>query len=213
LGVRLDGETAGDEAGIAVAGAGDVDGDGFDDFLVGAHEESSGGAKAGAAYLLYGSGERLPPSRSLSAAAARLTGEAAYDRAGSAVAAAGDVNGDGFGDVIVGASLHNGPSTDSGAAYLLHGPFYGAIPLSLADAKLVPEPGYTYAGAAVAGTGDVDGDGFDDLAIGARGHDAHGVDAGAAWLVYGPATGAVDLGLADATFLGDAAGDLAGWGG
>ena len=97
---------------------------------------------------------------------------------------AGDVNGDGHDDVLVGAigSLHTGKG---GAAYLVLGPVRGTVKLSDADAVLGGEVYSDWAGCSVSGAADVDADGQDDLLVGASGNDEGGEEAGAAHLVYG----------------------------
>ena len=93
-------------AGSSVASAGDVNGDGFDDLIVGVPRGASGGAVTGEAYVVFGHGggfgdvdlASLDPSQGFV-----LRGAAPYDYAGSSVASAGDVNGDGFDDLIIGA--------------------------------------------------------------------------------------------------------------
>ena len=118
----------------------------------------------------------------LAGAAALLVGEAADDAAGSSVAGAGDVDGDGLADVLVGARDNDAGGTSAGAAYLLYGPLSGQVGLASADARLLGEGSLARAGAAVAGAGDVDGDGAPDLLVGAPGQ---GDAAGAAYLVFG----------------------------
>ena len=99
--LRIDGAAALDQAGASVAGAGDVNGDGLDDLLVGAPER--GPLNAGAAYVVFG--RETPENVNLGALGRdgfRITGAAGGGRAGVAVAGAGDVNGDGLDDVLVG---------------------------------------------------------------------------------------------------------------
>jgi hypothetical protein len=141
----------------------------------------------------------------LSMADAKLVGEAGGDQA-SNVSGAGDVDGDGHDDLLVGAAGNDEGGTTAGAAYLVLGPVTGTLDLSLADAKLVGEEASDYAGAAVAGAGDVDRDGHDDLLVGAPGEYGDGDAAGAAYLVLGPVTGTLDLSLADAKLVGGYAG-------
>jgi hypothetical protein len=133
----------------------------------------------------------------LGRARAALLGEGELDRAGGSLAGVGDVNGDGLGDLLVGA-----PGGD-GAAYLLYGPITGEVDLGRADAMLRSSSEADAAGQAVLGPGDVDGDGYDDLLIGAPEADIGGaMDAGAAYLVRGPLTAGLDLQDADLVLQG-----------
>ena len=179
---RITGEAAGDLAGWSVAAAGDVNGDGFDDLLIGARGESTVGSLSGAAYLLLGP---VTGQVSLTAADAKMVGEAAQDYAGTSVAGVGDVNGDGFDDLMIGAPGNDNPAFDAGAAYLFHGPVAGYHTLDLADAKMIGWDAFDEAGTEVAAAGDVDGDGYDDMFVGSPFCDAGGLDAGAAYMILG----------------------------
>ncbi|MCP4384113.1 MAG: hypothetical protein GY798_22335, partial [Hyphomicrobiales bacterium] len=107
-------DRAGDEAGSSVSSAGDVNGDGFDDLIVGAPDGDDGGGSAGEAYVVFGSGSgfgsdvggrQVIDLTSLTATEGFIIqGDVGDDSAGSSVSSAGDVNGDGFDDLIVGAS-------------------------------------------------------------------------------------------------------------
>ncbi len=146
----------------------------------------------------------------LSKADAKLYGEAPGDLAGYAVAGIGDVDGDGYGDVAVGALGESSAAPYAGAVYLVRGPVYGILPLGGADAKITgTEEGHTV-GLAVAGVGDVDGDGLDDVLLGAPGDGTAGADAGAAFLVLGQVEGETDVGKVDVRLVGEAEGDNAG---
>jgi len=148
LGIALTGD--GDQAGAAVAGVGDLDGDGLDDVVVGAWRALDG---AGAIAVL-----RWPVEASaLSDAADRREGVNAGDFLGASIDGAGDVDGDGLADLIVGI-----PGADE--AWLMHGPVVGVS--GPEGARL---SGARWAGAAVAGVGDLNGDGLDDVAVGALG--------------------------------------------
>jgi hypothetical protein len=96
----FDGEAAGDEFGYSVSGAGDVNNDGYDDLIVGGPKNDAAGTDAGRAYVYSGQTGDLIWT---------FTGEAAGDRFGHSVCGAGDVNNDGFADLIVGA-----PANDAG---------------------------------------------------------------------------------------------------
>ena len=175
------GEEPSDGAGYSVADAGDVDGDGRNDILVGAYGNDDGGSTAGKVYLLYGPHSGLVD---LSTADASFIGLAADDRLSfRALAGAGDVNGDGYDDVLAGASY---ASNDTGAAYLLYGPLYGDVDLNSATVRMIGENTGDRAGISVAGAGDTDGDGLDDILVGASGYDYSGYDKGIAYLLTGP---------------------------
>jgi hypothetical protein len=152
-----------------------------------------------------------PITIDLSMADAMLLGEDHYDYAGIGVSGAGDVNSDGNDDLLVGAWENNEGGDRAGAAYLVLGPVTGTLDLSLADAKLVGEVADDHVGHGVAGAGDVDADGHDDVLVGAPFNDEGGPNAGAAYLVLGPVTGTLDLSLADAKLVGEGAVDRAGY--
>jgi hypothetical protein len=205
---KLVGEEGGDRAGVSVSGAGDVDGDGNDDLLVGAFGNDEGGYSAGAAYLVRGP---VTGTLDLSLADAKFVGEEDVDSAGFSVSSAGDMDRDGHDDVLIGGHRNSENGTVAGAAYVVMGPVTGTVDLSLADAKLLGEETGDLAGWGVAGAGDVNGDGHDDLLVSALGNGDGGDSAGAAYLVRGPTTGTLDLSLADAKLVGKQARGLAGW--
>ncbi len=185
-GFRLTGVAAGDYAGRAVSGAGDVNGDGFDDLLIGAPRADLNGASSGVAYLVFGgatvgSGGTVALGALNGSDGFRLTGVAAGDQAGRAVSGAGDVNGDGFDDLLIGAPYADPNVTYSGAAYVVFGgASVGSSTGTIALGSLNGSDGFRLtgvaagdqAGRAVSGAGDVNGDGFADLIIGAPGVDA-----------------------------------------
>ena len=193
LGVALEGVAGGDDAGCAVAAAGDVDGDGFTDLLVGADLE----AGKGAAYLLRGP---LSQGVSLATAQATLRGEYASDYAGFSVAGLGDADGDGLAELAVGGWGFDGSGTDGGGAWIWRGSLSGELDMGDADVRLEGAADHDYAGT-VAGR----------PAGGAWGEDSGGACAGAAYLLLGPVEGAGSLVDADGMRTGESAMDLAGW--
>jgi hypothetical protein len=110
------GEDVNDDAGWSLAAVGDIDGDGNDDLLVGAPRAGDGDV-TGAVYLVNGP---LSGTLDLGDAAAKLVGEDHGDNVGWSIAA-GDVNGDGIPDLLVGAPGHDAGGHDAGAAYIVYG--------------------------------------------------------------------------------------------
>jgi hypothetical protein len=111
-------------AGHATAAAGDVNGDGLDDLLIGARGSTT---SAGAVYLVFGKADGMAVQLDTIAAGTgrqgiKVVGESPADRAGYAASGAGDVNGDGLADILIGASLNDSDgSVDNGAAYVIFG--------------------------------------------------------------------------------------------
>ena len=210
------GEHASDYSGRMVAGAGDVNGDGYDDFLINAFYNDDGGTNAGQTYLILGKASGWARDTKLSNAAASFWGENADDEAGISIASAGDVNGDGYGDFIIGAIYNDDGGSNAGQTYLILGKASGwamDTDLSNADASFLGEDIADQSGVSVDGAGDVNGDGYDDILIGALGDDDGGSGAGMTYIVLGKASGwamDADLSNADASYQGEAASDLSG---
>jgi hypothetical protein len=139
---------------------------------------------------------------------ALFLGESTNDAAGSAVALAGDVNGDGDDDFFIGAPFVADSYTRQGAAYLVFGPVSGEKELEFANLSRAGTDSYQEVGGAVAGGVDVDGDGYDDLLMAAPGDSSNATAAGSVELIMGGPT-LSDIGTSD-TLMGIEAGAYAG---
>ena len=126
---------------------------------------------------------------------------------GYSVAIAGDVNADGYDDVLIGAPEQNTAGDASGAVYIIHGPISGTVYAYAADATISAENADDYLGASVAGAGDVDDDGRDDIAIGAPLDDYANSNAGATYIVPSPILGSVTIASVGNKLLGADASD------
>jgi hypothetical protein len=168
--------------GFSVAGAGDVNDDGYADLVVGAYQYDNGNTDEGAAFLFLGT--VLGPSDTTAWSAEGNQNSAWF---GYSVAGAGDVNGDGKSDVIVGAYLYDDGSADEGEAFVYHGTSIG---LTNAAAWAVDsDQGGANFGLSVAGAGDVNNDGYDDVIVGSPNRDTTLLDEGAAHIFLGGAGG------------------------
>jgi predicted transcriptional regulator len=181
------GEDAGDSSGILMAGAGDVNGDGYDDFLIISHSNSEGGLGAGQTYLILGKASGWSMDTDLSDVDASFLGENANDGSGNINAGAGDVNSDGYDDIVISARGSDDGWIDSGQTYLILGKKDGwsmDTNLSEAEASFLGEnPGDSIG--RCTGVGDVNGDGFDDIMIGSGSNDENGDNAGQVYLILG----------------------------
>jgi hypothetical protein len=189
------GEAANDRFGYAVAGIGDVNNDGFDDILVGAPFNDQGGVDAGRGYVyLGGTGDLWH----------RKTGRAAGDQFGRAVAAAGDVDDDGDPDYMIAAPLNDQRGTNAGEVAVYSGDRGTRLLVLRRNAG-------DRLGSALAGAGDVNGDGHADLLVGAPNDDTLGSNAGAA-LLYSGLDGSVirqHFGISPGERLGSAVASIA----
>ena len=255
-GFVIHGAAAGDQAGWSVSTAGDVNGDGISDLIVGAPFSSVGGTYVGEAYVIFGDGGGLGTTDGSGHAVVDLgsaaglgssqgfviRGEASWGFASWSVSAAGDVNGDGIGDLIIGAPYSGG--TIGGQAYVLYGSIAGfgaldasgrtVVDLANGASAFSPDQGFVITGAdpralaglQVSGAGDVNGDGYADLLVGLPSATGDAQGAGKTYVIYGSANspGALDnagRAMVDLSSLGptqgfviqgDGAGDRSGFG-
>ncbi|MEO1208319.1 MAG: calcium-binding protein, partial [Cyanobacteria bacterium J06638_20] len=210
-GFILNGIDERDTSGISVSGAGDINGDGFDDLIIGAIGADPNGNGSGESYVVFGSDQGFAARVNLADINGRngfvLRGIDEVDFSGRSVSGAGDINGDGFDDLIIGANsatLNGNPLT--GESYVVFGSDQGfAAGLDLSD--LDGSNGFILngidlgdgSGISVSGARDVNGDGIDDLIIGAPYADPNGnAVAGESYVVFGSDQGfAARVNLAD----------------
>jgi hypothetical protein len=215
-GFVINGVAEGDLSGTSVSGAGDVNGDGLDDLIIGASHDDPNGSNSGAGFVVFGkAGSEVVELSAIGTGGFAINGISAGDATGSSVSGAGDVNGDGLDDVIIGAPFSGSDRALSGASFVVFGKA-GTDVVELSDIKsgtlnlidlnlngLLDDPsGFEISGLtsdallghSVSDAGDVNGDGFDDLIIGAHNFDFNGSSSGTSFVVFGKADGtAVDI--------------------
>jgi hypothetical protein len=171
------------ELGWSVSTAGDVNGDGYADVIVGAYGYDNGQEDEGLVYVYHGS----PTGLHVGPADWTVEGEQEGAWFGRSVGTAGDVNGDGYSDVIVGASHYDNGQEDEGRAFV----YYGAASGLEAVTHWTAESNQADAlfGYAVDTAGDVNGDGYSDVVVGARFYDDGQTDEGAVFVYHGSPTG------------------------
>lgn len=164
--LKIAGEAGHDNLGQSVSGAGDFNGDGYDDIIIGAND----------ATLMFLGGPTLDPIFDF-----KMLGEEKFDGFASSVSGAGDVNGDGYNDVIVGAPYNDHGGEDGGKAYIFFG---GSTPDFDPDILLIGE-GLDQLGYSVSDAGDFNGDGYDDVIVGAKNCCYPQVGQGRAFVFFG----------------------------
>ncbi len=189
--LTISGENDNDLLGSSVSLKGDVNGDGYADILVGARGVNADGSAKGQAYLYFGASD-ITGNKTGNTTDANLviTGASDNDALGDTNAASigGDVNGDGYADILIGASNSGAAGTNRGQAYL----FFGASDISgektanATDANVVISGGSNgdFLGMAASLGGDVNGDGYDDILVGSQ---AAATNMGQTWLFLGAA--------------------------
>ena len=201
-GFRIDGQSRYDQSGWSVSSAGDFNGDGYDDIIIGTPFASPNGVRSGSAYVVFGKNgnfeDNVDLSHPTSGANVRINGESAGYHIGWSVSGVGDVNGDGYDDIIIGAVGADWNGEHSGSTYVVFGGEDGLDedinPSSIVasngvDGFRIDGENASSAGGAIGRSvslGDINGDGIDDIAIGASSTDSNGnIWAGTTYVVFG----------------------------
>jgi FG-GAP repeat/FG-GAP-like repeat len=200
-GFKINGIAAGDESGLAVSSAGDINGDGIDDLIIGAFLANPNGALSGQSYVVFGSRSGFSLNFNLSTLNGTngfcINGIASFDSSGYSVSNAGDINGDGIDDLIIGAFRANPNGALSGQSYVVFGSRSG-FSSNLNLSTLNGTNGFRingiavsdFSGYSVSSAGDINGDSIDDLIIGAFGADPNGINnSGQSYVVFGRRSG------------------------
>ena len=209
LAFKIIGTTADSNTGYSVSSAGDINGDGIDDMLIGASQIDTTAFNAGAAYVVFGNANGFGTGFDLNSINGTngfvIQGLAVVDQLGNAVSNAGDINNDGFDDIILGAYTSQLSSVAGvGKSYVIFGGqnvgSSGTLDLATLDGsngyKVSGFAKYDNLGRSVSNAGDINGDGFADVIIGAPHNNGNPAGLGASYIVFGKGTfgtGNVDL--------------------
>ncbi len=212
-GFVINGVSTADLSGYSVSNAGDVNGDGLDDLIVGADSDDPNGYSSGASFVVFGKTDGSAVELSSiegGSAGFVINGVSAGDYSGFSVSNAGDVNGDGFADLIVGARYDEPNGSSSGASFVVFGKTDGsAVELSNIESG---SGGFVINGVSagdfssfpVSNAGDVNGDGFDDLIVGAYFDDPNGDNSGTSFVIFGGQASSATVGTSGSdTLTGD----------
>ncbi len=183
---RAEGDQAGAHFGVPVSGAGDLNGDGFDEVIAAAVDYDNPEVDEGRVFVYRGVTSGLTPWAVWTA-----EGDQAAGGFGSAIGPAGDVNADGYGDLVVGVPLYDDALGDQGEVAVYYGSAAGLQATPSWEAE--GDQADAYFGYSVNGAGDVNGDGYDDLLVGANLYDVGQGNEGKAWLYAGSSSGLAAL--------------------
>ena len=207
-GFVIHGAASGDGSGASVSSAGDVNGDGLADLVIGAFHSDPNGSSSGSTYVVFGKKGNNSPVQLSDIADGDggfvVNGESSNNYSGSSVSSAGDVNGDGLSDLIIGAKGSNHSGKDSGSSYVVFGK-KGNTSVELSDIADARGGGFAIHGAAegdqsgwsVSSAGDVNRDGLSDLIIGTPFADFNGASSGSSYVVYGKKNDSTPVELSD----------------
>ena len=213
-GFVINGIDANDNSGDSVSSAGDINNDGYDDIIIGAYEADPNGDWSGESYVVFGKASgTYSASLELSSLNGTngfvINGIDAYDYSGYSVSSAGDINNDGYDDIIIGAYLADPNGDYSGESYVVFGKASGTYSASLELSSLNGTNGfvingideYDYSGHSVSSAGDINNDGYDDIIIGAYSADPNGDYSGESYVVFGQSEFDASVNLSDLALM------------
>ena len=214
-GFVINGIDANDYSGYSVSSAGDINNDGYDDIIIGARFADPNGDDAGESYVVFGKASgtysaSLEPYFLNGTNGFVINGIDGYDNSGYSVSSAGDINNDGYDDIIIGARYAdpNG-ALGSGESYVVFGKASGTYSASLELSSLNGTNGFVingidandYSGNSVSSAGDINNDGYDDIIIGANEADPNGGNSGESYVVFGQSEFDASVNLSDLALM------------